>query len=170
MVLDDEEIGALREYVASGGSLYASKFSSLLGPDGARHADFPLSELFKVSLTGETESVVTYLQPSPAAGDLFGEFGGQYPMTLYDSQRAVLVRLLRSLCTKPLRFESDGPKCVEITMFDQPEHHRVIRPKAIRSPSARFLSPGHKAEIPRQEAADPPRRVTVSYRAPRLPT
>jgi hypothetical protein len=195
VMLDEEEIEALRKYVEAGGSLYASKNSSLIRPDGVRQKDFGLGELFGVTWAGETESILTYLDPTLAAGDLFGEFGGQYPMTLYDrqlivktregaevlativlpytdprgtkyasiltdppgiktghpavvlnrcgkgrvlyaagvlesmahdSQREVLVRLLRSLCTKPLWFESEGPRCVEITLFEQPEARRSV--------------------------------------------
>jgi len=195
VMLDQEEAEALRRYVASGGSLYASKNTSLIRKDGVRNKDFGLSELFGVSFRGESESIVTYLDPAASATGLFGEFGGQYPLSLYDtqllvqthqgaealatltlpytdprgtkyasiltnppgietenpalvlnrygkgrvlyaagvlesmdhhSQRQLLVRLLRSLCDRPLYFEVEGPKCVELTLFDQPEQGRMI--------------------------------------------
>jgi len=44
----------------------------------------------------------------------------------HHSQRELLVRLLRSLCTRSLWFEAEGPKCVELTLFDQPEHKRSL--------------------------------------------
>jgi len=195
VMMDEEEAEALRRYVESGGSLYASKNTSLISKGGMRQKDFLLSDLFGVSYQGESESIVTYLDPTPSSTDLFGEFGGQYPLTLYDtqllinahtdaevlatitlpytdpkgtkyasiltnppgiktehpalvlksfgkgrtlyaagvlesmghhSQREVLVRLLRSLCSRPFWFEADGPKCVELTLFDQPEHKRCV--------------------------------------------
>jgi len=195
VMLDKEEAEALRRYVESGGNLYASKNTSLIGNDGVRRQDFDLSDLFGASFRGESESIVSYLDPTPAAKQLFEEFGGQYPLSLYDnqllvearsgaevlatltrpytdprgsryasiltdppgikteypalvlnhygkgrvmysagvlesmdhhSQRELLVRLLRSLCDRPLCFESEGPKCVELTLFDQPEQKRMI--------------------------------------------
>jgi hypothetical protein len=194
-LMDEEEADAFRSYVQSGGSLYASKHTSLISPEGERRVDFSLSDLFGVSYMGETESILTYLDPTPGTAALFGEFGGQYPLTLRDSQllvsaqegaevlamitlpysdpkgtkyasiltdppgvrtvhpalvrnrfgkgkvlyaagvlesmdhhsqREVLVRLLRSLCPRPLYFEAEGPKCVEITLFEQPEDKRFV--------------------------------------------
>lgn len=34
----------------------------------------------------------------------------------------IFARILRMLCAKPLRFEMDGPECVEAVLFDAPEH------------------------------------------------
>lgn len=44
----------------------------------------------------------------------------------HHSQRKLLMRLLRSLCEHPPWSEANGPKCVELTLFDQPEHRRCI--------------------------------------------
>jgi len=195
IMLDEEETDAFRRYVESGGSLYASKNTSLISKGGVRQKDFRLSDLFGVSYQGKTESIVTYLEPSPPATEVFGEFGGQYPITLHDtqllvnvhkgaevlatitlpysdpkgtkyasiltdppgirtehpalvlnrygkgkvlyaagvlesmshhSQRELLVRLLHELCPRSLWFESEGPKCVELTLFDQPERRRYV--------------------------------------------
>ena len=195
VMIDEEEAEGLRRYVEAGGSLYASKNTSLISTGGVGQEDFLLSDLFGVAHQGESESVVTYLDPAPSLTGLFGEFGGQYPVTLYDSQllvnsntdaevlatitlpytdpkgtkyasiltdppgiktehpalvlnrfgkgrvlyaagvlesmghhsqRELLVRLLRSLCIRPLWFEAEGPKCVELTLFDQPEHKRCV--------------------------------------------
>jgi hypothetical protein len=195
IMLDEEEADALRTYVETGGSLYASKNTSLITKEGVRRDDFLLSDLFGVSYEGETASILTYLEPAAAASDLFGEFGGRYPMTLHGSQlllsarkgteilatitlpysdptgtkyasiltdppgivtehsalvlnrvgkgkvlyaagvlesmdhhsqRDVLARLIRSLCPRPLWFETDAPKCVELTLFDQPEQGRYL--------------------------------------------
>ena len=44
----------------------------------------------------------------------------------HHSQRELLVRLLRSLCQAPLWFEAEGPKCVGLALFDQPEQGRCL--------------------------------------------
>jgi len=195
IMLDDGEADALRGYVESGGSLYASKNTSLISREGQRHKDFSLADLFGVSYQGETETILTYLDSTASSAELFGEFGAQYPLTLRDSQllvsarkgaevlatitlpysdpegtkyasiltdppgiqtqhpalvlncfgkgkvlyaagvlesmdhhsqRELLVRLIRSLCPHPPWFEVQGPKCVELTLFDQPEQGRCL--------------------------------------------
>jgi hypothetical protein len=89
VMLDREEMEAIREYVRAGGCLYASKHTSFLSAEGCRQSDFLLSELLGVSYEGETDEIVTYVAPEEEAGDLFGEFTKQYPVTLQDTQLKV---------------------------------------------------------------------------------
>ena len=91
VILDDEELDALRQYVANGGCLYASKNTSLIAADGTRQQDFLLADLFGVSYAGETDEVVTYLTPQKEQSDLFPRFSTDYPVTLYDTQLQVAV-------------------------------------------------------------------------------
>jgi len=51
--------------------------------------------------------------------------GGIDGMT-FDKHRKVLESLLRHLCKKPLKFETNAPKPVEITVQHHPDHHRLI--------------------------------------------
>jgi hypothetical protein len=44
----------------------------------------------------------------------------------HDSQRDVLVNLLKLLASRPFYFEADAPKSVEITLFDQPDQKRYM--------------------------------------------
>ena len=96
-MLDEEEVAALRDYVANGGSLYASKNTSLIRADGVRLADFALSDVFGVSYVGETAEQITYLAPVPEhaetwlPGDRFPAFSADSPVTLNDSQLRVRV-------------------------------------------------------------------------------
>jgi hypothetical protein len=61
--IDDEEVQAIREYVAAGGRLYASGATSLLSTDGAQHEDFLLAGLFGCRFLGEAAEALTYLKP-----------------------------------------------------------------------------------------------------------
>lgn len=89
VMLDNEEIEALKEYVREGGSLYASKYTSLISGDGHRQSDFLLSELFGVSFEGETNEILTYVAPTCRAEEYFEGFNSKYPYTLPDKQLKV---------------------------------------------------------------------------------
>lgn len=89
VMLDAEEVEAIKEYVRAGGCLYASKHTSLITAEGHRQDNFLLSELFGVSYEGETEEIVTYVAPENEAAGLFGEFTYSYPVTLQDTQLKV---------------------------------------------------------------------------------
>jgi len=86
LMMDEEEAEALREFVSSGGSLYASKYTSLISKDGKRGKDFLLSDVFGVSYLGETKEEVSYLSPKEEGKDLFPEYSAKYPLTIFDSQ------------------------------------------------------------------------------------
>jgi hypothetical protein len=61
--MDDEELEAIRAYVAGGGRLYASGRTSLLSTDGVQHDDFLLADLFGCHWCGEASEAITYLKP-----------------------------------------------------------------------------------------------------------
>jgi len=87
LMMDTEEVEAVRNYVNSGGSLYASKYTSLSTKDGKRQKDFLLADVFGCSFVGETEESKTYISPSPGrATELFGGYTSKYPAMLDDAQ------------------------------------------------------------------------------------
>ena len=195
MMLDEEELAALRAYVRAGGSLYASKYTSLITKEGEKQPDFALAELLGASYTGETEEIVTYVAPEAGQEGLFPGYSAEYPVTLYDtqvkasrhegavvlarlvlpytdpqaeryasiltdapgiatglpsiilnrygkgqvlyaagvlelgeheSQRRVLMNLLRLLATRPFHFQTDAPGSVEVTLFEQSDRQRYV--------------------------------------------
>ncbi|MFH0797301.1 MAG: beta-galactosidase trimerization domain-containing protein [Candidatus Omnitrophota bacterium] len=78
LMMDKEEASAIREYVRSGGTLYASKYTSLLTKDGVRQKDFLLADLFGVSYAGETKERFTYIAPAEGSQDLFADFSQKF--------------------------------------------------------------------------------------------
>jgi hypothetical protein len=64
--LDDEEVEAIRAYVAGGGRLYASGRTSLLSTDGTQHDDFLLADVFGCHFVGEASEVTSYMRPLSA--------------------------------------------------------------------------------------------------------
>jgi len=86
LMMDEEEVTAFREYVASGGKLYASYYTSLFDKNGNKREDFMLADVFGVSYTGETQEDVTYIAPCREVLESFGDVSSQYPFTLFSSQ------------------------------------------------------------------------------------
>jgi hypothetical protein len=91
-LLGADEVQALRAYVENGGSLLASKHTSLITRDGELLADFGLADVFGVSYAGETSQTVTYVAPSGCRDELFAGFSLTFPITLYDTQLRVTAR------------------------------------------------------------------------------
>jgi hypothetical protein len=87
--LGADEVEALRAYVANGGSLLASKHTSLITRDGERLEDFALADVFGVSYAGETSESVTYVAPTGRGERHFPGFSPTVPVTLFDSQLRV---------------------------------------------------------------------------------
>jgi len=85
LMIDEEEVRALKEFVASGGSLYASKYTSLTTKDGHRKEDFLLSDVFGISYSGETKEKITYISPKEK-GSLFMDYSIKYPLSIFGSQ------------------------------------------------------------------------------------
>jgi hypothetical protein len=65
--MDDEEVEAFRAYVEGGGRLIASGYTSLVDPDGTRHDDFRLADVFGCHFGGEDTRAVSYARPLDAA-------------------------------------------------------------------------------------------------------
>lgn len=92
LMIDKEEVEALKNYVHSGGNLYASKYTSLITKDGIRKDDFLLTDLFGVSYLGETKESFTYIAPVEGANHLFSGYSQKYPLGLESSQIMVEVK------------------------------------------------------------------------------
>jgi hypothetical protein len=86
MVMDDEEATALRAYVRAGGALYASGPGLLRKPDGSARPDFALSDALGVSFKGDTKERFTYMAPTAAGAELFGDFTANHPLGVAASQ------------------------------------------------------------------------------------
>jgi hypothetical protein len=89
VMLSADEVAALRAYVAGGGSLLASKHTSLVTREGQLLPDFALADVFGTSYAGETREIVTYVAPSGVKDKLFDGFSSGLPATLYDTQLLV---------------------------------------------------------------------------------
>jgi len=89
LMIDEEEAEAFRKFVKFGGSIYASRSTSLLTKDGIKHEDFLLSDLFGVSYIGETKEKVTYIAPKEEFRTIFKGYSLKYPITLLKSQLKV---------------------------------------------------------------------------------
>ena len=193
LMVDENEVEAIRNYVRQGGRLYASKNTSLITKDGKRQDDFLLADVFGVSYIGETKENFTYIAPTDKGQNLLPGCTEKYPLSNPDTQMIVkanddaevlaitvlpytvpgergfssihsnppgivtdspaIIRnrygkglciyntgnterfkrhgeifagIIRSLTTKPLTFESDAPKPVEITVFHHQDKKRYI--------------------------------------------
>jgi hypothetical protein len=69
--MDEGEVAALRAYVAGGGRLYASQYSSLTLSDGQRRDDFMLADVFGCHFRALEDGPVIHLKPTDhlASGD-----------------------------------------------------------------------------------------------------
>jgi len=63
LFMDEEEKKAIEEYVKCGGTIYASKNTSLYHKIEGKKGDFMLNEVFGLSYLGETKEKVTYISP-----------------------------------------------------------------------------------------------------------
>ncbi len=89
LMMDEEEVKAIRQYVAEGGNLYVSRGASLLTETGQRQSDFMLGDVFGVSYRGETGEKFTYAAPEAGFELLMPEFSKKYPLGLEESQLMV---------------------------------------------------------------------------------
>lgn len=88
-MMDEEEAEAIRQFVQLGGSVYASKSTSLTDKKGTRHSNFMLADVFGVNLLGETEETVTYMSPADVKDDRFLRYSGQTPLMILGTQLKV---------------------------------------------------------------------------------
>ena len=79
--MDREEVEAVRGYVRSGGSLYASRHSSLYTTDGVRQPDFMLADVFGASCEGETRETYTYIAPTESGRTALAGHSEKYPLS-----------------------------------------------------------------------------------------
>lgn len=61
--VNDAEVNALRNYVAQGGHLYASGYTSLFHTDRGDHDDFQLADVFGCHFSAEEPLTVAYAKP-----------------------------------------------------------------------------------------------------------
>lgn len=64
--LTDEEIAIFRQYVETGGRLYASGLTSVKRSDGSRRSDFGLADVFGVHANADYEGIVVFAKPQTA--------------------------------------------------------------------------------------------------------
>ena len=82
LMMDEEEVAAIREWVRAGGSLYASRYTSLLTTAGVRQDDFLLADVFGVRYAGETRESYTYMAPVAGHESLFPDYTAAHPAAL----------------------------------------------------------------------------------------
>jgi len=79
-MLDLDEAHAIREWVKSGGRLYASGVTSLVDKQGRMQNDFMLADLFGVHLEKiDFQAREHYVAPTAAGASLFSDFDADYP-------------------------------------------------------------------------------------------
>ena len=86
MMMDQEEMDAVRQYVSSGGNLYVSKGASLVSETGQRYQDFQLSDVFGVHFQGMTRENHTYVAPEKGYESIMPDFDQVYPLELDQNQ------------------------------------------------------------------------------------
>lgn len=91
LMMDDEEVMAIQEYVRNGGTVYASKYTSLQHSNGTRPGDFMLSKILGIKYLGETSESFTYIAPDENYQHLFEEYHREYPLGLEESQVSISV-------------------------------------------------------------------------------
>jgi hypothetical protein len=142
LVLDEQEIAALRAYVQNGGALYVSGPGLRRGPGGALRPDFALADVLGVSWRGETKERFTYAAPTAEGLGLFGDWTPAYPMGVAASmtiaQAAADARVLATVTLPytdpddPLHFSSthNNPPGIA-TSHPAVVHHRYGRGQAL---------------------------------------
>lgn len=89
LMMSENEANALREYVRAGGCLYASKYTSLVTPDGVRQANLLLADVLGVSYRSETKESFTYMAPAEGQEPLFAPYTRQHPAGIHGPQLIV---------------------------------------------------------------------------------
>ncbi|MDR1532411.1 MAG: alpha-L-fucosidase [Clostridiales bacterium] len=90
VMMDEEEMRAVREFVADGGNLYASKETATILEDGAYTGKCMLADVLGIRLKGETDWNFTYVSPTQQSrGEFPAVFSRRYPVTVADSQMEI---------------------------------------------------------------------------------
>ena len=92
LMMDEEEVEAIRNYVRNGGNVYASQYTSLVTKNGSRQEDFLLADVFGLSYEGETEENYTYIAPTEDFEEHFAGYSRKYPLGLGSSQLRVAAK------------------------------------------------------------------------------
>ena len=134
LMLDEEEARALREYVRNGGALYASRYTSLITPDGRRQADFLLGDVFGVTYQGETREKFTYMAPTAASAALLAPYTRRHPLGLYDAQIALAPRPgVEVLATLTLPFTDPADPFHFASIHNDPPGVETERPALVHN-------------------------------------
>ena len=64
LIMSEQEVEAVRSYVAGGGAVYASGYSSLVAEDGTLRSDFGLADVFGVSADAMMNHTLAFFTPS----------------------------------------------------------------------------------------------------------
>jgi hypothetical protein len=64
--MDADEVAAFRRYVAGGGRLYASRYTSIVETNGTLHDDFMLADVFGANVVREEPATFVYARPATA--------------------------------------------------------------------------------------------------------
>lgn len=64
LLMSDEEIDAVRQFVTKGGRIYASGYTSLVAENGRRRSDFGLADVYGVSASGEMQNDLAFFAPA----------------------------------------------------------------------------------------------------------
>jgi Hypothetical glycosyl hydrolase 6 len=79
-MMDDDEVEAIRQWVAGGGSLLATGGTSLVNKQGKRQTDFMLADVFGCSIVKpDWSDWQHYVAPTAAGAKLFGDFSEGHP-------------------------------------------------------------------------------------------
>lgn len=86
LMMNETEVDAIRKFVADGGSLYASKATSLITKAGIKQENFMLSDVLGVSYRSETTEELTYIAPLKFDSALFLNYSAEYPLCIHGSR------------------------------------------------------------------------------------
>lgn len=90
VMMDEEEMTAIRDFVRNGGCLYASKETATILADGTYTGECLLADLFGIRLKQETKWDFTYVSPTKQGENSFPPvYASQYPITVADSQMEI---------------------------------------------------------------------------------
>lgn len=133
MQMDAEECNALREYVKNGGSLYSSLRSSLYKKNGEQAKDFQLSDVFGISLIGDSMETLSYV--SPVIKSPLSKFCSEkYPLQTNGDQLIVKARKgSEILATITLPFTDPKDKDRFSSAISNPPGISTKRPALIRN-------------------------------------